>query len=240
MTNHRHNRDPSCRRFPRRAFLADLGMGFTGLVLANLLHRDGVARADDSAAVPSDGAWAPPDGRPHFAPKAKRVIWLFMVGGVSHVESFDPKPELTRYAGKTIADSPYKSSLDSPFLKKNLRQFVDGLHKVQPSIYPLQVGYKKRGQSAIEVSDWYPQVGSCVDDISVVRSMWTTDNDHGAQLQFHTGRHALEGHFPTIGSWVHYGHPFQGGLWAGVLPALRCASSLAVAKCFLRLSPDHG
>src|SRR4051812_3745225 len=205
MMSNRHAHDPSCRRFPRRAFLADLGMGFTGLVLANLLHRDGVARADDTAAVPSEAGWAPPDGRPHFAPKAKRVIWLFMVGGVSHVESFDPKPELTRYAGKTIADSPYKSSLDSPFLKKNLRQFVDGLHKVQPSIYPLQVGYKKRGQSGIEVSDWYPHVGSCVDDISVVRSMWTTDNDHGAQLQFHTGRHALEGHFPTIGSWVHYG-----------------------------------
>jgi hypothetical protein len=197
--------DPSCRRFPRRAFLADLGMGFTGLVLASLLQRDGVARADDASAAPSDAAWAPPDGRPHFSPKAKRVIWLFMVGGVSHVESFDPKPELTKYAGKTIADSPYKSSLDSPFLKKNLRQFVPGQHKVQPSIYPLQVGYTKRGQSGIEVSDWYPRVGSCIDDMAVVRSMWTTDNDHGAQLQFHTGRHALEGHFPTIGSWVHYG-----------------------------------
>src|SRR6476620_7770661 len=129
--------DPSCRRFPRRAFLSDLGMGFTGLVLAHLLNRDGVARADETAAIPS--------GLADFAPKTKRVIWLFMVGGVSHMESFDPKPELTKYAGKTIADSPYKSSLDSPFLKKNLRQFVDGLHKVQPTLYPLQVGYRKRG-----------------------------------------------------------------------------------------------
>src|SRR3982751_6924449 len=199
-----HYPDPSCRRFPRRAFLADLGMGFTGLVLASLLHRDGVARATDDDA-PAAGGFAPPDGRPLSAPKAKRVIWLFMVGGVSHVESFDPKPELTKYAGRTIADSPYKAALDSPHLKKNLRQFVDGLHKVQPTIYPLQVGYRKRGQSGIEVSDWFPHIGECIDDIAVVRSMWTTDNDHGAQLQFHTGRHALEGHFPTIGSWVHYG-----------------------------------
>ncbi|MDB5332558.1 MAG: hypothetical protein JWP03_3709 [Phycisphaerales bacterium] len=192
--------DPSCRRFPRRAFLADLGMGFTGVALASLLQRDGIVKADDAAAP-----WSPPTGFAHFAPKAKHVIWLFMVGGVSHVESFDPKPALNRYAGKTIGESPFKAVLDSPFTKKNVREVVKGLHPVQPTIYPLQVGYKKRGQSGIEVSDWYPHVGSCIDDIAVVRSMWTTDTDHGAQLQFHTGRHALEGQLPTIGSWVHYG-----------------------------------
>jgi len=82
---------------------------------------------------------------------------------------------------------------------------VAGLHKVHPSIYPMQVTHKKYGKSGIEVSDWWPHVGSCIDDIAVVRSMWTTDNDHGAQLQFHTGRHALEGPYPTIGSWVSYG-----------------------------------
>jgi hypothetical protein len=188
-----------CGRVPRRAFLSDLGMGFTGLALGAMFHRDGVARAD------GPGAWAPPDGRPHFAPKAKNVIWLFMVGGTSHVESFDPKPELARYAGKTIAESPHKAVLDSPFNKKNLREFVAGLHKVQPRIFPMQVGHGKRGESGIEVSDWWPHVGECIDDIAVIRSMWTTDNDHGAQLQFHTGRHALEGPFPTIGSWIHYG-----------------------------------
>ena len=180
----------------RRAFLADLGMGFTGLVLGAMLHRDGVARGE---------GWAPPDGRPHFAPKAKSVIWLFMIGGTSHVESFDPKPELTKHAGKTIAESPHKAVLDSPFVKKNLREFVAGQHPVQPKLFPLQVGYRKRGQSGIEVSDWWPHVGDRIDDIAVIRSMWTTDNDHGAQLQFHTGRHVLEGAFPTIGSWVHYG-----------------------------------
>src|SRR5688572_13864004 len=192
--------DHSCCRFPRRAFLADLGMGFTGLVLGAMLHRDGVAKAGEAPV-----AYRLPDGKPHFPPKAKSVIWLFMVGGTSHVESFDPKPALNQYAGKTIAETPFKATLDSPFLKKNLREFVPGLHKVQPKVYPLQVGYRKRGQSGIEVSDWWPHVAERIDDIAVVRSFWTTDNDHGAQLQFHTGRHALEGSNPTIGSWVHYG-----------------------------------
>jgi hypothetical protein len=76
---------------------------------------------------------------------------------------------------------------------------------VHPKIYPLQVGYRKRGQSGIEISDWWPHVGEVIDEIAVIRSMWTTDNNHGAQLQFHTGRHSLEGQFPTLGSWVHYG-----------------------------------
>ena len=80
----------------RRAFLSDLGMGFTGLALGAMLFRDGVARADETS------EWALPDGKPHFTPKAKSVIWLFMTGGVSHLESFDPKPALNQYAGKTI------------------------------------------------------------------------------------------------------------------------------------------
>jgi hypothetical protein len=182
----------------RRAFLADMGMGFTGLALGALLARDGVARA-------APGGWTPPDGKPHFPPKAKSVIWLFMVGGASHVEGFDPKPTLNQYAGKTIAETPYKDALKSPFVKKNLREFIEGNHKVQPKCYPLQIGYSRRGECGTEISDWWPHVGECADDLAVVRSMWTTDNDHGAQLQFHTGRHALEGAFPTIGSWVHYG-----------------------------------
>src|SRR5437588_9094810 len=79
----------------RRAFHG----GFASLALGAMLHRDGVARES----VSGGGGWAPPDGRPHFAPRAKSVIWLFMNGGMSHVESFDPKPMLTQYRGKTIA-----------------------------------------------------------------------------------------------------------------------------------------
>jgi len=176
----------------RRAFLADIGMGFTGLALGAMLARDGMVRASDApASLPK--------------PRAKSVIWIFLVGGMSHVESFDPKPELNKFAGKTIEESPYKSLLDSPYLKKNIKEFVPGQHKVQPTIYPMQVGFTKHGQSGIEVSDWFPHLARHVDDLSIVRSMWTTDNDHGAQLQFHTGRHAIEGPYPTIGSWVHWG-----------------------------------
>jgi hypothetical protein len=188
-----------CPGVSRRSFLADLGMGFTGLALGAMLFKDGVARAAGPA------AWTPPDGKPHFAPKARSVIWFFMVGGASHMESFDPKPELNKYAGKTIAESPYKDTLNSPYLKQNLRELIADLHKVHPKIFPMQIGYRKYGQSGLEMSDWWPHVGSCADDIAIVRSMWTTDNNHGAQLQYHTGRHILEGAHPTIGSWVHYG-----------------------------------
>lgn len=185
----------------RRAFLSDCGMGMTGLVLGTMLARDGQTRAAAAAGAATEIS----PGRPHFAPKAKSVIWLFMIGGTSQMESFDPKPELNRYEGKTIAETPYKGTLDSPFLKANLRELITGLHKVHPKIFPMQTGYRQRGRSGLAVSDWWPNVGDCIDDIAIVRSMWTTDNNHGAQLQFHTGRHVLEGQFPTIGSWVHYG-----------------------------------
>ncbi|MEX2285549.1 MAG: DUF1501 domain-containing protein [Planctomycetaceae bacterium] len=181
----------------RRTFLADVGMGLTGLALGDLLSRDGIVRAA------ADGSTVPA-AVPHFAPKAKSVIWLFMIGGASQMETFDPKPELNRYAGKTINETPYKAALESPYLK-NKRELVEGLHHVHPSVFPMQVDYRKRGQCGVEMTDWWPHLGECADDIAFVRSMFTTDNDHSAQLQFHTGRHTLEGNFPTIGSWVHYG-----------------------------------
>ncbi len=175
-------------------------MGFTGLALGAMLNRDGIARGAESA------AWSPPAGLPHFAPKAKSVIWYFMLGGTSHMESFDPKPALNKFAGKSIDTSPFKSAiLDSPFYRKNVRDFAGVPRKLMGTLYPLQVGYRKRGESGIEVSDWWPHVGDCIDDISVIRSTWTTDNDHAAQLQFHTGRHIFDGFYPSIGSWVNYG-----------------------------------
>jgi hypothetical protein len=188
-----------CGRVNRRVFLSDCGMGFTGLVLGTMLQRDGILRASTPSVE-----WSLPDGKPHFTPKAKSVIWLFMNGGVSHLESFDPKPELNKYAGFSIDETPYKKVLDSPFVKKNVQEVVAD-RKMMKKIFPLQVAHKKYGQSGIDVADWWPNVGGCVDDLAIVRSMWTTDNDHGAQLQFHQGRHAFDGFFPSIGSWVHYG-----------------------------------
>ncbi|MFQ5731307.1 MAG: DUF1501 domain-containing protein [Planctomycetaceae bacterium] len=190
----------------RRGVLADAGMGFTGLALGAMLQRDGILRAEDSPVSPH-GKWRPPDGVPHRPPKAKSVIWLFMIGGASHLETFDPKPELNKYAGKSISKTPYKDALTKKFVKDNLRIVVpdDANGHIWPTVYPLQVGYRKRGASGVEVSDWWPHLSTCIDDVAVVRSMWTTDNNHGAQLQFHTGRHNLDGFFPSIGSWVHYG-----------------------------------
>ena len=73
------------------------------------------------------------------------------------------------------------------------------------TLYPLQVGFRKHGESGIEISDWFPHLARSVDKLAVIRSMWTTDSNHGAQTQFHSGRHRNDGNFPTLGAWVHYG-----------------------------------
>jgi len=181
-------------RQPRRTCLADLGMGVTGMALGSLLAGDGISRS--SAAESS---------RTRLA-KARSVIWYFMLGGTSHLESFDYKPAINKYAGLTIDESPWRSAvLDSPFYRKNVRDFAGTPRALMAQLYPLQIGFQRRGQSGLQVSDWWPHVGACADDLAVVRSMWTTDNDHAAQLQFHTGRHIFDGFHPSIGSWVHYG-----------------------------------
>lgn len=191
---------PATGGMHRRTFLADVGMGFTGLALGAMLAQERVAHAEAPL------LWQPPDGKPHFAPKAKNVVWLFMNGGVSHMESFDPKPELTNYAGKSINETPFKD-VQNPEKLKLARVTVinDANGQQRNKLYPLQVGYKKYGQAGIELSDWVPHMGSCVDDLAIIRSMWTTDDNHGAQTQFHSGRHMLDGEFPTLGAWVHYG-----------------------------------
>ncbi len=88
---------PPCGRIHRRTFLSDLGLGFTGLALGSMLGRDRVLRAEDGGST----NWKQPTGQPHFAPKTKSVIWIFLSGGVSHLESWDPKPILNKYGGKT-------------------------------------------------------------------------------------------------------------------------------------------
>ena len=180
----------------RRAFLSDAAMGFASVALGAMLHRDGYA---------SERAWSPPDGRPHFAPKAKSVIWLFMNGGVSHMESFDPKPMLTRYAGRTIAETPFADVQNPRRLALERLVVPDANGNQRNTLYPLQVGFRKHGQSGIAISDWFPHIARNIDRLAIVRSMWTTDSNHGAQTQFHSGRHQNDGDFPTLGAWVHYG-----------------------------------
>lgn len=181
--------------FSRRDFLNRNALGFGGLALSAMLARD----ADANSRVPLNG-------RPHFAPRAKHVIWLFMRGGVSHMESFDPKPALTKYAGRTISETPF-ADVQSPEKLKNVRVVVvnDANGQQRNTIYPLQTGFRPHGQSGIEISDWFPHIASRIDDLAVLRGVWTTDDNHGAQVQFHSGRHTLDGRFPTIGSWITYG-----------------------------------
>ncbi|MAR11426.1 MAG: sulfatase [Blastopirellula sp.] len=175
----------------RRQWLSETGLGFGSLALSVLMHRDGYG--------------AEPTGRPHFPARAKSVIWLFMNGGVSHMESFDPKPMLTKYGGKTISETPFSAVQDPKRLAIERLVVPDGNGNQRNKLYPLQIGFRKHGESGVEVSDWFPHVAQHVDKLAIVRSMWTTDSNHGAQTQFHSGRHQNDGEFPTLGAWVHYG-----------------------------------
>jgi hypothetical protein len=145
-----------------------------------------------------------PGAGPSRTPRAKTVIWIFLCGGVSHVETFDVKPELNKYAGKSIEETPYKDVLDPKKVNGNI---VGGnpSHGGRKIIMPLQTGYRAYGESGLVVGDWFKHTAECVDELAVVRSLWTIHNDHGAQLTWHTGRHPREGGHPTLGSWISYG-----------------------------------
>lgn len=184
-------------RRSRRDLLRGLGLGAGGIALDCLLHGD--ARATPSA------AHASPDGRPHFRPRATNVIWIFLSGGVSQMETFDPKPMLTTLAGKTYDETTLPNPQKLPVYLERSRSVVGSDRELHSTIFPLQVGFRRHGQVGLDVSDWLPHLAGCADDLAVVRSMWTTDNDHAAEFQMHTGRHKLDAPEPVIGSWIHYG-----------------------------------
>jgi len=191
-------RNTSCPGVTRRSFLADTGLGFTGLALGAMLFQDGVARPAAAADL------IDPVRGPHHPPKARSVIWIFLCGGVSHLESFDPKPKLNEYAGKSIDETPYADLLNPDRVFKNLVG-INPSHGGRKQLMGLNTGTRRYGECGLEVGDWFTHVGECADDLAVVRSLWTIHNDHGTQLTWHTGRHPREGEFPTIGSWVSYG-----------------------------------
>lgn len=166
----------------RRRFLADLGLGFAGLAGGSMLA-----------------------GESHFKPRAKSVIWIFLSGGFSQMETFDPKPALNKYAGKTFQETPIADPLKSPLHDSRSRSVILQVRDKYSKIFPLQIGFKKHGQSGIEISDWWPHLSRHVDDLTFVRNMFTTDNDHAAENQFHTGRHKLDDVEPSVGAWATYG-----------------------------------
>src|SRR6516164_9419299 len=127
---------------------------------------------------------------PHFPARAKSVIFLFMSGGVSHVDSFDPKPKLVADHGKSI-------TLDHPETRN--RPGYEKLFLKRP-----QWTFRKRGKCGTEVSDLFPHVAECVDDIAVVRSLHTSHSNHyNATLGMHTG--SFDFARPSMGAWVSYG-----------------------------------
>jgi hypothetical protein len=165
----------------RRDFLWRAGGGCGGLALSWLLARDELRAA---AANPLAAK------KPHFEAKAKSVIFLFMVGGPSHIDLFDPKPELGKHHGQPLPES----------FGKPVSQFTKGDTPLLASTRT----FKKHGQSGLEVSDLMPQLAQCVDDICFLRSCWCTSTVHApAMYELHSGR-TLMG-YPSLGSWVTYG-----------------------------------
>ena len=184
----------------RRTFLGQTGMGMTGMALSAMLFRDG-ALADSGSHLATG-----PESGPHHPQRAKSVIWIFLIGGLSHLESFDPKPMLNKYGGKTFEETPFGDEvLDSKKINEKLLDPSKAKREIYKKIMPLQVGYRRHGQSGLEFSEWFPHIGAQADHVTLVRGMWTIDNNHGAQLTYHTGRKITEGAYPTVGAWASYG-----------------------------------
>jgi len=176
-----------CRR-TRREFLWETGAGFTGLAMAGMLDRQFLA----AQAVAADGVTpfknplAPKE--PHFKQKAKAVIFLFMYGGPSQVDTFDYKPNLYPLDGKTI----------------QVKTFGRGGKKNEGRVVGPQWKFKQYGKSGKWISDLFPHLGERVDDIAFLHSMYADSPIHGsAMLMMNSGR-ILSGS-PCMGSWVNYG-----------------------------------
>jgi Protein of unknown function (DUF1501) len=181
--NQQANGDPAGCSCSRRTMLRSAVAG--SILWPGLLHE---LLADDAARTATPDPLAP---RPsHFPAKAKHVIFLFMTGGVSHVDTFDPKPKLDADVGKEV-------KLDHPEIQN--RPGYERIFLKRP-----QWEFRPHGQSGTEVSTLFPHIAGCVDDIALVRSMHTDHSNHyNATLGMHTGSFAFAR--PSIGSWVSYG-----------------------------------
>ena len=164
------------RIFSRREMLRRCSLGFGSIAFAGLFSEK--ARGEAAPLYP---------GRPHFKPRAKNVILCYMSGGVSHVDSFDPKPELAKRHGQPMP-VPVK-----PTMFNNNGNLMASPWEARP-----------RGDSGIVMTDLFPHIAECADDIAVVRSMTSKVNEHAqGNYAFHTG-FPFMGH-PSAGAWVNYG-----------------------------------
>jgi hypothetical protein len=172
---------PPRRPVSRREALCRIGSGFGMLSFASMVG-ESIARA----AVTSDANGVPGARIPNFKPKAKHVIFLFMNGGLSQVDSFDPKPMLDKYNGQPLPGEIPQHERKTGNLMKSPFTF------------------KKYGKSGIEVSEIFPVLGECVDDMCIIRSMYTDIPNHEPSLLMMNVGHIQPGR-PSMGSWITYG-----------------------------------
>src|SRR5262245_40851929 len=173
----------------RRDFLLRAGGGFGALALWSLLGRDAFSAAAEAIATKAVNPLAPKP--PPFPARAKSVIWCFIDGGPSHLDLFDPKPELTKLGGK-----PLPNSFTRPMTSMGKTAYTP--------LLPSQRQFAQHGQSGAWVSDWLPEIATCVDDISIIRSCYADGLNHvGSICQMNTG--SILGGRPCLGSWALYG-----------------------------------
>jgi hypothetical protein len=171
------------RLLSRRWFLQDCGVGMAGLALSSLLAKDAAARPG-----PANPLAVRP---PHFTPKAKRVIYMFMAGAPSHLELFDHKPELARRDGQ-LPPAELLKDYRAAFIKPN------------SALLGPKYSFAKHGQAGTEFSELIPHIASIADDLCVVRSMQTDAVNHApAQILMNTGSQQFGR--PSFGSWTLYG-----------------------------------
>ncbi len=171
-----------CGRVHRREFLHQIGGGFTSLALAGMLSRDGAFAAGVSAANPL----APK--QPQIPAKAKSVIFLFMYGGPSHVDTFDYKPKMYALDGKTVP----------------IKTFGRGGKKNEGRVVGPKWKFKQYGQSGKWVSELFPNVAGVVDDLAFIHSMTADSPIHGSAMLMMNSGSLLSGK-PSLGSWLNYG-----------------------------------
>jgi hypothetical protein len=193
-----------CRRhfWDRREFLFQSGGGISGLALAYLLGRDNLLASpqDNTCSAPANGVNPYAPKPPHHKPRATAVISLFMGGGWSQMDTFDPKPALAKYAGEPI-DGKVRGDVI-------VRQGFPG------PLMPSPFSFRKYGQSGIEVSEIFPHLSQHVDEMAFLRSVFGRSNDHvQGTYEMQTGQINIG--FPSVGSWVTYGL----GSTASSLPA---------------------
>jgi len=170
------------RASTRRELFTRAGSGLASIALAQMLNED--LHAADLADPLSPK-------QPHHPPKAKSVIWLFMEGGPSHIDIFDPKPKLVELQGQPLPESMRPKFTAMPGTSKN-------------GMMPSKRTFRQYGQGGIWVSDWYPNIAQHVDDMTVIRSCWTDGINHlGSVTEMNSGS-ILSGR-PSLGAWVNFG-----------------------------------